>query len=126
MHKGHILYVEDDKLVRDTLARALRRAGYYVFDCDTVELATAAARTIRFDAVICDWNVGDDTGDKVYATVERIQPDLLRRFVFLSGAHPQVDVHAMWIEKPATPSWILRVVDGLVPGCQAPAVWSPA
>lgn len=46
-----------------------------------------------FDAIICDMMMPRLAGDLFYLAVERVKPELCRRFVFITGhsRHPKVD-----------------------------------
>lgn len=54
-----ILVVDDEAGIRDLLAEALRRDGYYVETAETAVLALARMDAAPFQAVICDWWLPD-------------------------------------------------------------------
>lgn len=113
--KGHILYVEDDELVRRTTVRVLERAEYDVFACADVATAERGLKAMMFDAVVSDWQLGwSTTGAEVYALVKQYQPRLALRFLFLSGHEPKDHKAVPWMEKPAEPKAFLRFVDELM------------
>lgn len=115
MKKGHILYVEDDDLVRRSTTRVLERAGYDVWACPDVETAKRGLKAFAFDCVVSDWQLGfASTGADVYALVKEHQPALALRFLFLSGHEPKDHKAVPWMEKPATAKQLLRFVDELM------------
>ena len=89
--KRHVLVVEDDLPLASAFKELLEVQGY------DVSLALNAIEAIRHvlanhtDAVVCDLQMPELAGDLFYATVEREQPALARRFVFISG--PPQDEH---------------------------------
>ena len=54
-----ILVVDDEAGIRDLLAEALRRGGYYVETAETAAMALARMDAAPFQAVICDWWLPD-------------------------------------------------------------------
>ncbi|WP_448586630.1 response regulator transcription factor [Thermaurantiacus sp.] len=60
-----LLLVEDDRLLADTLVRALEAAGYTVYVTAFGEDALELARVHRFDAVLLDLTLADIPGQTV-------------------------------------------------------------
>ena len=119
--KGHVLYVEDDDLLRKIIARSLRKAGYEVITCSCVTEARNALKAFQYDVVISDWLLGaDGNGGEVYELCKQLQPKLAERFVFVSSDPPVLDEHVPWLEKPTTTSDISRVIDELITRRQSP------
>ena len=80
-----VLVLDDEPSIRAFLAKALGIAG-----CDSVAAATGEeavelARRDSFDAMLCDHRMAGMTGTTVFEAVTAIQPQLARRFVFMSG-----------------------------------------
>jgi response regulator RpfG family c-di-GMP phosphodiesterase len=83
--KRHVLIVEDNVQLASSYKELLEIQGY------EVSLAPDGAEALKHvlvnhtDAVICDLQMPKLEGDLFYATVERTQPSLARRFVFVTG-----------------------------------------
>ena len=83
--KRHVLIVDDNTQLAWFFQEILKLHGY-----DSTALADGAAAvkfvtTQHTDAVICDLQMPQLEGDLFYATVERTQPALARRFIFITG-----------------------------------------
>lgn len=83
--KRHILIVDDNTQLAWFFQEILKLHGY-----DSTVLADGA-EALKFvaanptDAVICDLQMPQLEGDLFYATVERTQPKLARRFILITG-----------------------------------------
>ena len=83
--KRHVLIVEDNLDLAAAYRELLEIQGY------DVSLSPNGAEALKHvmihptDAVICDLQMPRLEGDLFYATVERSQPGLARRFVFITG-----------------------------------------
>ena len=83
--KRHVLIVEDNVELASTYKELLEMQGY------DVSLSPNGAEALKHvmvhptDAVVCDLQMPRLEGDLLYATVERAQPTLARRFVFITG-----------------------------------------
>ena len=112
-----ILVVDDEQAVASMLAEALTRDGYTV---DTAANGAAALRRLevqRYDLIISDSGMPVLNGPELYREVERREPHLARRFVFLTGdiLNPRIQeflegVDAPRLEKPFTLDSVKRVV----------------
>ncbi len=82
---GRVLIVDDDDRVARVAARALRE-----YDVVIALDGPSALEQIRlgkpFDVVLCDLMMPGMTGMELYAAVHEADPDLARRFVFMTGA----------------------------------------
>ncbi|MDJ0973771.1 MAG: sigma-54 dependent transcriptional regulator [Planctomycetota bacterium] len=67
---ANLLLVEDDPLIRRSLAARLRRSGHEVDEVESVADARHAIGAHNFDAVLVDYKLPDGTGFEVMATVE--------------------------------------------------------
>ena len=102
-----VLIVEDDLEFSEMLRRFLES---HPFSVTCVPNATEALRqvaAIDFDLILSDIVLAERSGEDFYREVERIKPDLCRRFVFMTGhyADPRTDVfirrvHALMLWKP--------------------------
>ena len=83
--KRHVLIVEDNLELASTYRELLEIQGY------DVALSPNGAEALKHvmmhptDAVVCDLQMPRLEGDLFYATIERAQPTLARRFVFITG-----------------------------------------
>jgi PAS domain S-box-containing protein len=79
------LVIEDEDPIRALLVRLLVRRDY-----DVTEAASCAqARTLiagrTFDLVLCDVRLGDGNGGECLRQLRAAQPDIGRRFIFVTG-----------------------------------------
>jgi len=83
--KRHVLVVEDNLELAASYKELLEIQGY------DVSLSPNGAEALKHvmihptDAVVCDLQMPRLEGDLFYATIERAQPALARRFVFITG-----------------------------------------
>ena len=105
---AHLLYVEDDPLIRRSLAGSLRAAGHRVREAGSVAAARAALSGEQLDALIVDYRLPDGTGFDVMALLEDRQAGVP---VVMLTAHGSVEhaVEAMrrgaftYVQKPVEP-----------------------
>src|SRR5215472_8378069 len=91
--RKRILLLEDDVPLAEMLRSSLDCNGYIV---ETAENGAAGVRKIldkEFDIILCDMVMPHLPGDMFYTAVSRINPDLCRRFIFMTGhqADPKYD-----------------------------------
>jgi two-component system sensor kinase len=85
IRQRHVLIVEDNLELAATYKELLEVQGY------DVSLSPNGAEALKHvmihptDAVVCDLQMPRLEGDLFYATIERAQPALARRFVFITG-----------------------------------------
>jgi len=83
--KRHVLVVDDNVALGNFFSEILKLHGYdATFETDAV-LALKHALNQHTDAVICDLQMPHLDGDLFFATVERTNPNLARRFIFVTG-----------------------------------------
>lgn len=81
----HVLIVDDNTQLAWFFQEILKLHGY------DVTILADGAQALQFvlahptDVVICDLQMPHLEGDLFYATVERTQPKLARRFIFITG-----------------------------------------
>ncbi|MGO8836403.1 MAG: response regulator [Limisphaerales bacterium] len=88
--KKHVLIVDDDIQLAWSLKETLERDGYEATIVPDGALALKFVIEHQLDAVVCDLQMSRVEGDLLYATVERSNPSLARRFIFLTALenHP--------------------------------------
>ncbi|MCX6923117.1 MAG: response regulator [Verrucomicrobia bacterium] len=81
----HVLVVDDDIALALTFQEYLQAFGYRV--STAVDGAQALKQVLHgnVDAILCDLNLPELTGDLFYAEVGRAHPHLLKRFIFVTG-----------------------------------------
>jgi CheY-like chemotaxis protein len=82
----HVLLVEDDVGVAEVLAYGLEADGYTVEVAANGLLALAKIETHTYDVIISDLRMPELDGRGLYREIERRQPALLSRFIFITGA----------------------------------------
>jgi CheY-like chemotaxis protein len=127
-----ILVIDDDPAVLSCIQAVLERSGYKVA-CGESGIATLPLLESReFLGVICDLRMpGGMDGDDVYAWISQHRPELMKRFVLLTGdiaredtAHRLRKIGAPSIEKPFRIQEFLSVVEKTI-GKALPQVTSP-
>src|SRR5436305_9220523 len=83
-----VLVVDDELLIRDTLAEFLQQEGFAVRAAATGEEALDLARRQKFDAVLCDVNLPGLDGIEVLERVSAVSPET---FVLLITAYATVE-----------------------------------
>ena len=83
--KRHILIVDDNEQLAQSYKELLEAGDYSVSVAPNGVVALKQVLNQDIDAVICDLKMPQLDGDKFYVTVERVKPDLLRRFIFITG-----------------------------------------
>jgi DNA-binding NtrC family response regulator len=80
-----ILVLEDDVDFGIQLQETLEMQGYAV---TVVASGTDGLKNImvgEYDAILCDMVMENFPGDMFYAAVERVRPQLCKRFIFMTG-----------------------------------------
>jgi DNA-binding NtrC family response regulator len=109
---GNLLLVEDDALIRRSLAGRLRSAGHRVTEVDSVDAARRSLGSEPYDVGLVDFRLPDGTGFDVMAAIEERQPGTP---VLMLTAHASVDhaVEAMrrgafnYLQKPVDPDAVV-------------------
>ena len=82
---GRVLVVDDEPGFRDLVSRALRREGIDVDTAADANAAIAAATRCQYDVIVTDYEMGEKNGLALFHELERLRPDMARRFIFSSG-----------------------------------------
>lgn len=77
-HGEHVLYVDDDDVVRLVVERLLQRAGLHVVAVATAPAAldALAAAPVAFDLIVTDFNMPGSSGLDLASEVARLYPGL--------------------------------------------------
>lgn len=83
--KKHVLLVDDDLELAQTYKALIEAHGYDVSTASNGVLAIKHFLNHNVDAIVCDLKMPELEGDMFYAAIERIQPGLGKRFIFITG-----------------------------------------
>jgi CheY-like chemotaxis protein len=84
-HRRHVVIVDDNAELAWFFSEILKLHGYSVTVLTDAKLALKFVLSQPADAIICDLQMPHLDGDLFYATVERTNPALSRRFIFVTG-----------------------------------------
>jgi DNA-binding NtrC family response regulator len=93
-----VLVVDDELVIRDTVAEYLSNVGYAVERCGTGEEAVARAAGRKFDVVLCDVNLPGMDGLDVLNRLAAVSPET---FVILITAYATVETAVEAFQKGA-------------------------
>lgn len=110
-----VLVVEDSRVLRRTLCRALRRTGYTVTETEDVQSATALMAERRFDLLATDIRLPGGSGMSLLRRAQSAKPEV--PVVLMTGA-PELDTAieavelgaSSYLAKPFSPRDFLDVV----------------
>jgi CheY-like chemotaxis protein len=115
--RGRILVVDDELLMLEVMRRILGREHEVVTASDGQEALQRMAEEGPFDFVFCDLTMSGASGIEVLAYVKASHPELLERFVFLTGgavtpeaARALEEAPVGVIEKPFDPEAIRELL----------------
>ena len=86
-----ILVVDDEPLIADGLAKALRLDGHEVYTAANGAVALDKLQEGIYDLIVSDIKMPVLDGLSLYQELERRHPELRRRFIFLTGASMDVE-----------------------------------
>jgi DNA-binding NtrC family response regulator len=76
MSNKHILFVDDEVPIRETLSLYFRRKGFLVTTAENAEEARLAVKANKFSLVILDVNLGGDNGLELLEFFKQMDPPL--------------------------------------------------
>ncbi len=94
-----VLVVDDEPVIRDTLAEFLQQEGFPVAACGTGEEAVERAGKQRFDVALCDVNLPGLDGIEVMERLAKVSPET---FVVLITAYATVETAVEAFQKGAS------------------------
>jgi hypothetical protein len=125
-----VLLLEDDPKIQAGTIRLLREVlgSPHVIVADNVGAAIADMEVHHFGLIVSDVDVlGKKTGIDFFHFVEQHYPDMVDRFVFLTGNERAAEVHYRFVAKPATAADFKMVIRAPAPGARtAPPAPLPA
>ena len=80
-----VLVVDDEPGLRQSLGLLLSDAGYEVVSESDSRRALERALAEPFDLILCDVRMPELDGPSLYRLLAQQQPQLCRRFIFLTG-----------------------------------------
>jgi DNA-binding NtrC family response regulator len=89
MKNAQVLVVDDEKLIRSSLERALAGLGYQAEAAESLAHANAAVTAKRFDLVVLDLKLGDGSG---LALLRRLHAEAPETKVVVITAHGSIDL----------------------------------
>lgn len=108
---ARILIVEDEPMMADVLADALASAGYHVDKAANGRVALEKLRALpSFDLVLSDLLMPELDGVGLYRELEKLEPGLVQRIVFVSGI-TRISEYARFLDEVAAP--VLRKPFGI-------------
>ncbi len=86
----HILVIDDEPLIAQPVADALAAEGYEIDVAVNGQLALEKIKDRAYDLILSDLRMPELDGVGLCQELQRWQPDLLRRMIFITGAieHP--------------------------------------
>jgi CheY-like chemotaxis protein len=117
-----VLVVDDESIIAQLIADVLGGEGY---DVDTAPHGVAALERLErrtYDVVLSDLRMPELDGLGLFREIEQRYPDLLHRFVFITGTSEHADyqgfiddVKVPVLTKPFDMADLIRVVQELLP-----------
>ena len=74
---AHILIVDDEPIIRSSLAEFLTQEGFTVTACESAEVALGRARQTRFDLALCDVQLPGMDGLELLGRLLKVNPETL-------------------------------------------------
>lgn len=96
----HLLVIEDERALCETIVRSLRRLAYSVDFCCDGERALELLGTEEYDLVLLDLNLPGQDGMTVLRTLRRTNRDT--KVLILSARNEVSDKVPAWTPEPTT------------------------
>jgi two-component system NtrC family sensor kinase len=118
-----VLVVDDESIIAQLVADLLDGEGYEVETAADGRAALDRLAQRSYDAVLSDLRMPEIDGLGLFRAIEQRHPELLRRFVFITGTSAQAEYQGFIddskvpvLTKPFDVADLLRVVQRLVAG----------
>jgi two-component system NtrC family sensor kinase len=115
--RASILLIDDETAMHRALIPLLRRSGHDITSAANGREGLTALETRAYDVILCDIRMPDLDGPGFYRELERRQPHLLPRVVFLPGDVLSSEAQAFFaqvdnrrLEKPFKAEAVRRVI----------------
>lgn len=121
---SRVLVVDDERAIREFLARILRRSGYETLLASDGPSALEIVRNDPPDAILCDHRMVGMSGIAFHEAVAVIDPGLARRFVFMSGDVLNAELSTFAVARGITllgKPFDIESIDRTVRGLMGPA-----
>ncbi|MCC7451362.1 MAG: response regulator [Anaerolineae bacterium] len=122
---SRILIVEDDQTFRETVCEVLRDVGYKVKGARSVKRAAKRLNKHKYDLVLTDVNIGNESGLEVLQIASKKRPDT--KIVLMSAdADPELITQAKesgavhFLPKPFRVNELLQTIQDLLEPGVAP------
>jgi CheY-like chemotaxis protein len=130
--RARVLVVDDEKVIAQLIADMLTGEGYDVDTAPDGVVALARLAERRYDVVLSDLRMPELDGLGLFREIEARHPEVLRRFMFITGTSEHTDYHGFIDEvrvpvltKPFDMRELFRLVQELS-GAQPVATAAPS
>jgi CheY-like chemotaxis protein len=113
-----VLLVDDDKELAETLKELLEGYNFVVTVVGNGVEALREIMALDFDVIICDLLMPKMPGDMFYLAVQKTKPQLVSRFLFITGHadNPKVDgflksIDGLTMRKPVKTEDLVRMIN---------------
>jgi DNA-binding NarL/FixJ family response regulator len=118
METRRVLIMEDDTHLRRLYSKALRRGGYKVHSAGTVAEARDLLRELRFDVLLCDIQMGQESGtDLLQESIDDITTSGAQVIMVSGQAHYREACEGLgadfFLEKPVSVATLVTLVNRL-------------
>jgi len=119
--RASILLIDDEATMHRALIPLLRRSGHDITSAANGQEGLAALAERSYEVILCDMRMPDLDGPGFYRELERHQPHLLPRVVFLTGDVLSTEAQAFFaqvdnprLEKPFKAEAVRRVIQQVI------------
>ena len=123
MAPQRVLVVDDETVIAQLIADMLSGEGYEVDTAPDGVVALARLAERRYDVVLSDLRMPELDGLGLFREIEARHPEILRRFMFITGTSEHTDYHGFIDEvtvpvltKPFDMMELFRLVQELAAG----------
>ena len=102
-----ILVIDDDEVIRDTLAMALEEEGYFVDKAENGKVAVEKSHSNLYNLAIVDWRLPDMDGTKLLGELKETTPRMQK--IMLTG-YPSMDNAISAVNKRAD-AFLVKPID---------------
>lgn len=131
LKKRSVLIVEDEAGIRELLEHGLTEQGADVETVETAEIAWSRMTTGRYDVVLCDYNLGNESGSALIERILKSEHAHTSRFVLMTGELLSDEDLSRWekrgvrmLQKPFQMSELTALLEEVV--SNSPADLKPA